>query len=86
MLTENFESNKESSLNINCNVVFVLPYEYDQVTIVEENEDIDKIKMAKHKPIYYYVMNKRAGEDQNAFLDRPDQGMKNHLKAFIYKG
>ena len=29
MLTDNFDSDGESSLNINCNVVSVLPHEYD---------------------------------------------------------
>lgn len=35
MLIDGFNLRDESSLNINCNVVSVLPLEYDQVTEVE---------------------------------------------------
>ena len=51
MLTDNFDSDGESSLNINCNVVFLLPHEYDQVTEVEDSEEADELEMAKHKPM-----------------------------------
>lgn len=42
MLTDDFDSRSESSLNINCNMVTVLPLEYDQVTEVEETEQINE--------------------------------------------
>lgn len=86
MLTDDFESKGESSLNINCNVVSVFPYEYDQVTKVGENEETDEIDMAKHKPVCYYVMNNGAIEEQDAFFEFPNKGMKNHLKPLYIQG
>ena len=63
MLTDNFESDGESSLNILCNVVSVLPHEYDQVTEVEDSEEADELEMENHKPVCYYVMNSGAVEE-----------------------
>lgn len=66
MLTDDFEFEGESSLNINCSVVFVLPFEYDQITEVEDDKEADKIEMTKHKWVCYKVMNNGAIEEQNA--------------------
>ena len=49
MSTDSFNSDGESSLQINCNVVSVLPHEYDQVTEVEDSEEADELEMTKHK-------------------------------------
>jgi hypothetical protein len=57
MLTDDFESDGVSSVNMNCNVVSILPYEYNQETEVEDNEEADVVEMAKHKPMRYYVLN-----------------------------
>ena len=62
MLTDNFDSDGESSLNINYNVVFLLPHEYDQVTEVEDSEEADELEMENHKPVCSYVMNSGAVE------------------------
>lgn len=80
MLTDEFDSDGGWSLNINCNVVSVLPREYYQETEVEEPEEADEIKMMKHKHVCYYVLNNRAVEEHNALFERLDQRMKNHLK------
>ena len=53
MSTTSFNSDGESSLQINWNVVSVLPHEYDQVTEVEDSEEADELKMTKHKPVCY---------------------------------
>lgn len=53
-------------------MVSVLPREYDQVTKVEETEEMDEAEMAKHRRICYYVMNNGCIEKQNAFLERSD--------------
>lgn len=86
MLTNDFDSRLESSLNINCNMVSVLSIKYDQVTKVEETKEIDKAEMAKHRSVYYYVMNNGCVQEQNTFFERTDEGMKNHLKPLFIKG
>ena len=63
MLTDDFDSGSESSLGINCNMVSVFPMKYDQVTEMEETEEADEAEMAKHGPIFYYIMNNRAIEE-----------------------
>lgn len=63
MLTDDFESRSESSMNINCNMFYVLPVEYDHVTEVEETEEIDEAEMDKYKPVCYYVMNNGCVEE-----------------------
>ena len=55
--TDNFESDRVSSLNVNCNIVSVLPQEYNQETEIEDQEEVDEEEMAKHKPVCYYVLN-----------------------------
>ena len=54
MLTDDFESDGVSSVNMNWNVVSVLPYEYNQETEVEDNEEADAVEMAKHKLVCYF--------------------------------
>ena len=83
MLTNNFESEGESSLNINCNVVSVLRCEFGQETEVEEHEEDDAIDLMKHRPVCYYVMDNGAVEEQNAFFEHPEPAMKNHLKPLF---
>ena len=63
MLTNNFNLDSELTLDINCNVVSVLPYEYDQVMDVEEIEETDEAEMAKHRPVCYCVMNNGVVEE-----------------------
>ena len=85
MLTDNFESEGESSLNINCNVVSVLPCEFGQETEVEEREEDDAIDLTKHRPVCYYVMDNGAVEEQNAFFEYPEPAMQNHLKPLFIR-
>ena len=56
MITDNFESEGESSFNLNCNVVSVLPCEFGQETEIDEYEEEDTIDLMKHRPVCYYVM------------------------------
>lgn len=86
MLTDKFESHGESSQNINWNMVSVFPYDYDEVTEVKETEETYETEMAKHKPVRYYMMNTGVVEEKNAFFERPDQGMKIHLKPLFVRG
>ena len=65
MLIDDFESDGVSSVNMNCNMVSVLPYEYNQETEIEDNEEADAVEMAKHKPVCYYVLNNGTVEEKN---------------------
>src|SRR3954470_23551088 len=67
-MTNDFESDGVSSINMNCNVVSVLPHEFNQETEVEDCEEADVEEMAKQKPVCYYVLNNGAVEEQNAFF------------------
>lgn len=57
MLTDNFDSGSEASLDILVGVVFVMPREFDRITQVEDTDNITEREMAAYKPICYYVMN-----------------------------
>src|ERR1051325_2936516 len=85
MMTDDFESEGESFFNANCNVVSVLPCEYNQETEVYASEETDEDEMARHRPVCYYVMNNGAVEEQNAFFEKPDEGMKYHLKPLFIR-
>src|SRR3954469_14441648 len=54
-MTNDFDSDEVSSINMNCNVVSVLPHEFNQETEVEDYEVADVEEMAKHRPICYYI-------------------------------
>lgn len=41
--------------------------------------------MAKHKPICYYMMNDGCVKEQNVVFEKPDLGMKSHLKPLFIK-
>lgn len=64
MLTYDFDSGLEYSLDIRVNMVSVLPREFDQITEVEDTDDITEMEMATHKPVCYYVMNNGCVEDK----------------------
>lgn len=83
---DNFGTESEPSLDITCNVVSVLPREYDQVTKVKEPEDSTTIEMVRHMPVCYYIMNNGCVEEQNSFFERPDEVMKSQLKPLFIKG
>lgn len=51
--------------NVLCNVVSILPAQYDVISEVEENEEeFDTENMANHKSVFYYVMNNGWVEEQ----------------------
>lgn len=80
MVISNFYSGSEDDFNIICNVVSVLPREYDCVTKMTELVYCNEEKMAKHKLVCYFVMNNCCIKEKNVFFERPDEGMKSHLK------
>lgn len=86
MMTDDFDSDSDASLNITCNVVYVLLREYDQVMEVEEPEGMAEMEIERHKPVCCYVMNNGYVEEQNAFFERPYESMKSHLKPLFIRG
>lgn len=67
-------------------MVSVFPREYNQVMEIKEPKDATDLEMVRHRPVCYYVMNNGCMEEQNAFFERPDEGMKNHLKPLFIRG
>lgn len=86
MMTDDFDTDLEPSLDIMCNMVSVLPREYNQVMEVEEPEDATDVEMARHRPVFQYVMNNGCVEEQNTFFERTNEGMNSHLKPLFIKG
>ncbi|KAK2422316.1 hypothetical protein QL285_032860 [Trifolium repens] len=75
----------EPNFDVIC-VVSILPSEYDvQSEVTELEVDFDQLEMADPKPICYYVMNNGCTEEQQATFERPDLGMKNHLKPLFIR-
>ncbi|KAK2416751.1 hypothetical protein QL285_039118 [Trifolium repens] len=77
---------EESDFDVLVNVVSVLPLEYDVPTeVTEAEEEFETLELADHRPVCYYVMENGCVEAQNAVFERPDVGMKNHLKALFIR-
>ncbi|MCI64881.1 hypothetical protein A2U01_0086139, partial [Trifolium medium] len=61
----------EVDFDVICNVVSILPVEYDVWSEVTDGEDVfDEPEMAD-------VMNNECVEEQQAMFEKPDEGMKN---------
>lgn len=86
LLTDNFESSSEDSLDILVGVVSVMPREFDRITEVDDNDSITEREMATHKPVCYYIMNNSCVEEQNSFFERLSDTMKIHLKPLFITG
>lgn len=81
-MTSNF-TGSDPSLDIVCNVVSILPVEYDVRSEINEVESDFVDEMATHKPLCYYVMNNGCVEEQHAVFEKPDTSMKLHLKPLF---
>ncbi|MCI42405.1 hypothetical protein A2U01_0063642, partial [Trifolium medium] len=76
----------EADFDVICNVVSILPVEYDVLSEVTDGEDdFDEPEMAYYKPVCYYVMNNGCVEEQQAMFEKPDEGMKNLLKPLCIR-
>lgn len=73
MINDNFDTESEPYFDITCNVVSVFPVEFDQVTEFEEFEEFIEAEMARHIPIYYYVMNNGCIKEKSVFFERPNE-------------
>ena len=81
-MTSNF-SDSEPNLDIVCNVVSILPVEYDFTSEVNEVETDFTEEMANHKPLCYYVMNNGCVENQHAIFEKPYFPMTYHPKPLF---
>lgn len=69
---------------VNCDIVSVLPAEFDVVSEVSETEeDFVSTEEDKDKPLCYYIMNSGVVEEQQAMFERPTPGMMYHLKPLF---
>ncbi|MCI38536.1 hypothetical protein A2U01_0059764, partial [Trifolium medium] len=74
----------EPDLDILVNVVSILPAEYDVWSKVIDGEDeFDSNELALHRPMCYYVLNNGCLEEKMVTFERPDEGMKSHLKPLF---
>jgi hypothetical protein len=74
----------EPDFDVLVNVVSILPAEFDVWSeVTDGEEEFDSNELALHRPMCYYVMNNGCLEEQKATFERPDEGMKNHLKPLF---
>lgn len=83
MLTDNFDSGSEASLDILVSVGSVMPKEFNRITEVEDTDNITEREMVAHKLVCYYVMNNGCIEEKNAFFKRHNEAMKSYLKPLF---
>jgi len=81
-VTSNF-TEAEPSLDIMCNVVSVLPIEYDVPSEMDEVESDFTEEMAHHKPLCYYVMNNGCVQNQHAVFEKLEFPMAHHFKPLF---
>lgn len=80
MVEDNFDMEYENDLQVDCGLVYVLPAEYDRVSVVYEvEEDYVQDEVVNQDHICYYVMNNNVVEEQQAIFERPDLIMMYHL-------
>jgi hypothetical protein len=75
----------EPDFDVIC-VVSILPSEFDvKSEVTELKEDFNQLNLANPKPMCYYVMNNGYIEEQQASFEKPNFGMKNHLKPLFIR-
>lgn len=75
MVSNDFDSRSEGELDIICNMISVLPVEYDRVTEVTEEEDGFSEEMVTYKPLCYYVMHDGLVNKYKVVFERPDMSL-----------
>jgi hypothetical protein len=74
----------EPDFDVICNVISILPAEYDMVSEVEDSEEeFDPKDMEEYKPMCYCVTHNGSGDEQKAIFEQPDDLMKNHIKPLF---
>lgn len=82
---DNFDSGSMENFDVIGKMVSVLPREYGCVIEVSEPADCEEEEMERHEPMCYFVMNNGCIEEYNEFFERPDGGIKNHLKPLFIR-
>jgi len=71
----------EPDFDVICNVVSILPTEYDVISKVEESEeDYNPEDMEKYKFMCCYVTNFGYVNQQKAIFEKPNGSMRSHIK------
>jgi len=74
----------EPDFDVICNMVSILPAEYDMVSEVDDSEEeFDPNDMEEYRPMCYFVTNDGSKSNWKAIFEQPDDSMKNHLKPFF---
>lgn len=85
MISDNFSESKDD-FEIMYYVVSVLPIEYNMVTkVTNTKEEYSVENISEHKLVCYYVMNDCCVEEHNVVFEKPDIGIKSHLKSLFIK-
>jgi len=76
----------EPDFDVICNIVSILPTEYDMVSEVDDSEEEFYPKdIEEYKPMCYFVTNDGSECNRKAVFEQPDDSMKNHLKPLFIK-
>lgn len=71
-----FNSGSEDELDIICNMIYVLPIEFIQVTkVIEEDDSGLAEELANQKPLCYYMVNNGLIDEDKATFEWPDYNM-----------
>jgi len=74
----------EPDFDVICNVVSILPAEYDVISEVEESEeDYNLEDLEKYKSMCCYVTYYGYSNQQKATFDKPNGSMKSHLNPLF---
>lgn len=73
MVDDNFDNESEDDFQINCNIVSIIPMEYDRVSeVFELEENYIQDEVANQMPIFYYIMNNGIVKEQHVIFERPN--------------
>lgn len=74
----------EPNFDVLCNLVSILPAEYDIVSEIKDtNDDLNPEDIANHMAMCYYVTNYGCVEEQQVMFENPNGSMKSHLKPLF---
>lgn len=83
LVIDDFNSGSEDDFDVICNMVSLISREYDCVIKVSKPVDYEEEETTRPKHVCYFVMNNGCIKEQNVFLERPNEGMENHLKPLL---
>ncbi|KEH41296.1 hypothetical protein MTR_1g048120 [Medicago truncatula] len=76
-------SDSEPDFNVICNLVSILPAEFDMISEVDDSEEeFDPKDMEEYKAMCYFV-NNGSEDNRKAIFEQLDDSMKNHLKTLF---